>query len=512
MTQSLKFTIRGDGADTQVAEQLARIREIAKVSPLHLYNNAEISSKVHHKQLEFHAIKCPRMGTKALIAGNRSGKTVACTVDDIIQLCPAEDLPPHLREYKKFDSPCHIWVGAPKVANHYSTSIPLFRKWLPKAQLREGNFDKSYSKQHNQLTLECGSTVTFKTYDQDIDSWASAEVHRIRWDEESRNANGREMRQEARQRILSTGGDEVIGMTPLLGLGTWVFEEVYERRHEDGIYVLSMSMGDNPWNSKEDIEKNLAGYTDEERRARENGEFVHFGGVFFPEFKTELHETTIKAAKDIAEQEIVVSIDPGLVHTGVVWTAWDSDNSGVIFEELFTDRTDVAEISQHIKNVNKAWGLKSIPTYIIDPSYRNLQTEIHADAVQSNYAREGIYVAPGNNDRRAGILEIKKRLQAKDPKGEPAPTLLFADRCPRLMQQVERYRRNPDASDEWQAVPQVGNTRFDLVDAMRYAVMSRTWMMPEEGQYVPPTYEYGFEPPYNERDFQIDAPPMGDQS
>lgn len=505
----------------QLEAKLRQVAEAIRVNPLLAYNNPELSRKIHNKQLAFNRVKAPVLGTKAMIAGGRSGKTVVCIVDDIIQLVPREDVPPHLIDCKKFDPPIDIWIGAPKGKKHLDTIIPLLRKWIPKNQLKNGNFDKSFSSQDMHITLECGSHIWLKTYDQDVDAWASAAVHRIHWDEEPNNANGRRMRSEARQRLISTQGDEILGMTPILGISTWAFDEVYEHRHDPGITVHQMDMQDNPWNTPEATEKYLSGLTDEERRARETGEFVHFGGLFFEEFREARHVVDPPPLEALRQQDIVVSIDPGLVHTAVTWSAWDSDNAGVVFSEHFPPSTNVPEIAAEIKRRNREWELPE-PVFVIDPSYRNLTTEIHADEVQANYSREGIYCQPGNNSRRAGILEIKKRLQAKKANGTPNPTLLIARNkeghhpllgCPELIKQTERYRRNPDAADEWQAVPQDQYTRFDLVDSMRYGVMTRTWETPDGPAERPPdSFEYGHEPAYDPEEFQIEAPPMGDLS
>lgn len=502
-------------------EILQATLEEVRLNPLWAYNNSDLSGKIHPKQLAFNRVKAPVLGIKAMIAGGRSGKTVCCVVDDIIQLVPREDVPPHLIDIKKFEAPCDIWIGAPKGKKHLDTIIPLLRKWMPKVQLKDGNFDKSFSSQDMHLTLNCGSNIWLKTYDQDIDAWASAAAHRIHWDEEPNNANGRRMRSEAQQRLISTEGDEILGMTPVLGISTWAYEDVYEKRHEPGVIVHQMDMGDNPWNTPEAMDKFLSGLSDEERRARETGEFVHFGGLFFEEFREKLHVVDLPALKAIQSQEIVVSIDPGLVHTGITWAAWDSDNAGLLFAEYSPPTTDVADIAREIKRKNAQWGLGE-PTYVIDPSYRNLTTAIHADAVQANYGREEIYARTGNNDRRAGILEIKKRLQAKDAKGNPSPTLLYVRPnsetpelgVPELIKQTERYRRNPDAADEWQAVPQDAHTRFDLVDSARYNVMTRTWDGPEDPEPYQPrpgqTFIPDEEPAFDPNEYMLDPAPMGD--
>lgn len=501
--------------DREVEAKLREVAAAIRANPLLAYNNPELLApgKVHSKQLLFNAVKAPVMGTKAMIAGNRTGKTYCCCADDVIQLIPEPDVPPHLKGYKKFEAPIDIWIGAPKYTKHEDTIIPILRRLIPKHQLIGGNFDRSYKAQSRLIKLNCGSTIGLKTYDQDLDAWASAAIHRIHWDEEPNNANGLLMRSEARARLISTGGDEILGMTPMLGISTWAFTDVWERRFDPDITVMGMSMEDNPWNTQEAIDKFLAGLTEEEREARRHGRFVHFGGLFFDEFREELHTVDPPPIERIRKLEHVVTIDPGLVHTGVTWQAFDSDNAAIVFSEFFPPKTVVPDIAAEIHRRNKEFGIGE-PTYVIDPSYRNLQSDIYADQVQSAYAREGIYAQEGQNDRRAGILEVKRRLQAKDGQGRLRPVLLISKACPQLILQMERYRRDPTAKDEWQAVPQDDRTRFDLVDSMRYGLMSRAWHLPEEVAPKPPSYQHDYQPPLEEERamFQSDPPPFGDAS
>lgn len=473
---------------------------VVKANPLQDYNHP-LRPREHVKQLEFHAAKTK---IKAFIAGNRSGKTVACVVDDIIQAVDKDVLPPHLQKYKKWEPPFHVWIGAPKFAKHEDTIIPLIRKFLPRDQLCQGSWDKSYRRQPVPiLRLANGSTIGFKTYDQDLDAWASAEVHRIHWDEEPNGEDGKVLRGEARARLVSTDGDEIIGMTPLLGY-SWVYDDIWERRNEPKITVIQADIEDNPWNSKEAIVEFLSELTDEERRARKSGEFVHFGGLFFDEFKDVLHVVEPPRREVVKEQEIVVGLDPGLRRTGVTWTAFDNDNAGVVFEEFYPKERVISQVAAEIKRLNKQWGLKD-PVYVIDPSARN-RSQINADAIEAAYAREEIYCGYGQNDRAAGILELKRRFQAQGPEG-PAPTLTISNHCKDLIWEIGRYRRDPNAKDEWAAIKEHDH----LIDSLRYAVLSRAWNFaiahPDRGPAFLPNYQ----PPYSEeRKFiQTEQPPMG---
>jgi phage terminase large subunit-like protein len=488
-------------------QRLAELRRVFQENPLERYNNPALP-KVHQKQIEFHAIKAPPLGVKALIAANRSGKTVACVVDDIIQLVPEELVPEHLKAFKKWDQPITIWIGAPKNDTHFKNTVPLLRKFIPKAALIDGKFEKSFKSQPApELRLANGSTVAFKTYDQDLDAWASAEVHRIHWDEEPNTAKSAELRSEASARLVSTNGDEIIGMTPLLGY-SWVHDDVWMVRDTDPLVsVVQMGMDDNPWNSPEAIAKFSARLTDDEKRMRLHGEFVHLGGMFFEEFRDKLHVVDPIDSDHLKGQEVVIGIDPGRNRTGVVWVGFDKENSAVVFDEFNPHQTVVPDVAAEIKRRNKFWGIKD-PTYVIDPSSRNTSA-INADQVEAAYAREEIYCQWGQNSRAAGILEMKRRLQEKDKDGQPDPTLVFTRKCPETIKQCERYRRDPKSKDEWAAVPQTDNTRFDCVDATRYSVMARTFYSPEEEPYRPPAFQPNFQPPYAEETFQAEPPPMG---
>ena len=491
--------VPGD-VDQEAKARFEELARIIKANPLQGYNHP-LFPRVHHKQLEFHEAWSK---IKAFIAGNRSGKTVACVVDDIIQAVDRAVLPPHLHAFKKWEPPFHVWIGAPKFAKHEDTIIPLLRKFMPKDMLIEGSFDKSYRRQPVPiLRLINGSTFGFKTYDQDLDAWASAEVHRIHWDEEPNGEDGRILRSEARARLVSTNGDEIIGMTPLLGY-SWVYDDIWERRMEPQITVIQADIEDNPWNTKEAIEDFLSELTDEERRARKSGEFVHFGGVFFDEFKDSIHVVKPKLY-ELKTQEIVIGIDPGLRRTGVTWTAFDNDNAACTFAEYYPKETVVPEIAAAIKTRNQNFGIKD-PVYVVDPSYRN-RTGINADSLEAAYAREGIYCQHGQNDRSAGILELKRRFQACDADGQPAPSLTISADCVNLIWEIGRYRRDPNASDEWAAIKMDDH----LIDSLRYAVLSRAWNFAIEHPDRGPAFLPNYQPPYSEeRKFiQSEPPPMG---
>ena len=468
------------------AEAIALLEEMERV----LASNPLQGYRPHPKQAEFHAAKTK---IKAFFGGNRSGKTVACIVDSLIQCVDEECLPTRLKPYKKWDPPFHAWVAAPKFEKHEDTILPMLRKFAPKTQLMDGKFDKAYQKQRRILEFANGSTMAFKTYDQDVDAFASAAIHRIHWDEEPDGEHGRQIRQEARARLISTAGDEIFGMTPLLGL-SWVYDEIWERRFEDGVSVVTASMADNPWNPPDEIDAFSRGLSKEERAARVEGRFVHFGGTFFDEFRDDTHVIDHILPQRIEGQDIVVGIDPGLRRSGIIWVAFDNDNAALVFDEFYPAESVVSDICEEIKRRNIQWNVD--PNYVIDPSARN-RNAVNADAIEAAYAREGIYAGYGQNDRGAGILEMKRRLQQG--------TLVFTRECPTAIWEMQRYRRDPNSQDEFAAIKENDH----LVDALRYAVMQRAWVQPPPLQKKRPAYQPNFQPPYGEEQPLPSSPPLG---
>lgn len=444
-------------AEPEVKELLAELDRVLEANPLERYNNP-LLPKYHRKQMEFNRIKPPPLGVKALIAANRTGKTIGCRADDVIQAVPGELVPEHLRECKKWEPPFHVWIGAPKYAKHEDTTLPLLRKFIPQAVLPEGNFGKAYNSQSRMVRLTCGSTIGLKTYDQDLDAWASAEVHRISWDEEPDSLHAAELRSEARARLISTGGEELIGTTPLLGY-SWLYDDVWLKRDQPNISVVHMRMADNPWLTSEIIKEFAAGLTEDERRMRIDGEFVHVGGLVYPQL-AERHFVGKPSREHVQGQEIFVGIDPGVNTTAVVFIAFDRENHALVFDELYLhDNQAIPEhASRAIREKLALWDVQ--PKYfLIDPSARN-RSLTDAQRVQELYRQAGIMAHAAQNDRETGVFEVRRRLEFD--------LILISKECRKLRWELERYRQDPKPDG-----------RFDVVkeddhgaDALRYVSMA----------------------------------------
>jgi phage terminase large subunit-like protein len=464
-----KLSTLPEGVRQEAEKALAEFERYQEINPLLRYN-VPGTPKRHEKQLEFHASRDP---VKCFVGGNRSGKTTAGIADDLIQAVDAELLPPHLAPYKRWDPPFYCRIITPDfTATMEGVIFQKLRELCPKEALVAGRWEKAYDKQRRRLHFQNGSWFDFLTYEQDLDKFGGAELHRIHYDEEPPGEKGRQIRQECRMRLMSTDGDEVFTLTPLLGL-SWFYEEVWEQRFSEGITVVQVDMDDNPWLTDQAKDRLLAGMTTEETQARKSGRFVHFSGLFYEEFGNE-HIAPTPDRKHVKQQSIVVGIDPGLNFTGVVWVAFDEDNSALVFTEFLGEQLVVKDIAEAIRAKNKEWGIDP-DFYVIDPSARNRAMGT-GEQVEAEYIRQGIPVSHGVADRAVGILEVKRRLQQK--------TLFVSEECDRLLWEFPRYRKDPNSRNEFDAVKQNDHE----LDALRYALMSRAWgsTSPE-----PPEKHYG---------------------
>lgn len=441
----------------QAEKLLAEYGQIHEQNPLLLYNSPN-SYRKHPKQLEFHASRAKK---RLFAGGNRAGKTAAGVVDCLIQACDPASLPEHLRGFKRFEGPTKGRIVAPKFNENIEQVIfPTLRQWVPKAQLKGGSWDKAFSKSRRVLEFENGSTMQFLTFDQDLDAHAGAGLHYVLFDEEPPGDSGLAMFNENMARLVDYDGAFSMTMTPLFGL-SWSYDALWKHRGSEKVFAVGVDAEENPHVNQEAMREFWDSLTREERLARKSGEFVHFAGQFYDEFSDEEHTVPPPPRRQVQEQSVIVGIDPGLNRPGVTWIAFDNENVALVFAEFSAPDLVVPDLAKRIQQVNKLWEIEP-SYYVIDPSARNRAT-VNAEALQTAFHRAGVPAVPGQNDRAAGIMEVKRRLQQKG---------LYVSRdCRVLAEEFKRYRKDPNSKNEFDAVKEFD----DLLDSMRYALMARPW-------------------------------------
>lgn len=426
-----------------------------------------------------------RAKVKMAIAGNRAGKTEVGVAYDLIQCVDKDCLPPWLLPYKFWDRPVSIRVVTMDLGSTlYGVMIPKWQKLTPESQLLTGSWERSFDKQLRILRFKNGSTVQFMSADQDVPKFSGATLDLVHFDEEPPEPNGYAIYRENRMRLVDRAGQMIFTMTPVEGAITWAFDELYEQRHLKGIDVFEWSMLDNPHLPPEEVAAEIASIRSEkERQARIEGKFVHYRGRVLEEFDTDTHVVPVPSRKHVQQLDVVVGIDPGIARGGVVWVGFDKDNHALVFDELYPENQTIDDIAAQVKQKNRLWGITP-DFYVIDPSARN-RSLTNAESVEGAFLRRGIFTVHGQNDRVAGVMEMKARLENK--------AMLVAENCEYWLFEQGRW---VVAEDEQSGKGDKFTTRGPdhLMDPTRYVVLARPYGV---GQVERTPGQRGFRPTYD---------------
>lgn len=420
-------------------------------------------------QVQYH--QDPHQG-RINFGGNRSGKSYSSVVEMVWWATgthPYRQTPrPPLRlRHVAVDSP----MGINKILKE------LYKQIVPKRLLRGGSFEAAWQNQPAQLNFSNGSEIEFLSYEQDLDKHAGVSRHAIAFDEEPDEA----IFNENMARLVDTDGQWWIAMTPLEGL-TWVYHRFWlpfeegslENKEDVGIHKFRSR--DNTYIPKGAIERLLAGLSEDERRARLEGDFMALSGLIYP-FRPEVHVISVEPQPNLLT---ITGMDHGLRNpTAWLWTQIDSDGNYYIVKEHYARELYVEEHAAAVKVIES--GNRFLrPAYRVgDPSIVNRlpiasKNQAVAQSVQSEYALHGITIAPGNNDVDAGINRVAG-LFSLDENGNSR--LHIDPSCRNFIKECRTYRWDEWATRKMQTTKQPKATprKADdhAMDAFRYLVMSR---------------------------------------
>jgi hypothetical protein len=391
-----------------------------------------------------------------------------------VQHYPTNELPERLRAYKRVshDRPVKGRFMCPSDKALTGYVIPKFKEWTPKRLLLGGGWDKAYSKQHNVLHFADGGLIEFFTYAMDADKLVGADLDYVAYDEPPPEDH----RKENYPRLLDRKGFEAFALTPVNmkggGIG-WLYRDVYKQRENPEITVVQWAIHDNPHLDAKEIEQTLSIYSEDERRAREFGEFINFGGMVYDGGFERVLMTRDPTPADVRPWDVVVGMDPGLKNAAFIWVGFDSDNRAYVFDEVLLQEKTPKDYAAAIRQTNAKWGIRD-PLYVIDPSARN-RSLINAESVEALLQAEGIYPMHGYNPVEAGVQQIRLRMEKRMFFVSPA--------CRGLRDEAEEYRMQDRPDGEFKVVKENDHR----LDALRYAVTTRLWDPGMDSQEERPT-------------------------
>jgi phage terminase large subunit-like protein len=451
---------RLSGPEREQAEAVLAQLEAKRLSdPLAFY-------EPHAKQQLFHAFTAQ---TKCFFGGNQSGKTWGGLADDIIQALDLDALPEHLRAYKKFEPPFLCRIMAESFPVLETTLIEKLQALLPESQLLGRSWKSAYEKDLRVLHFANGSKFFFMTYEQEVRKMGGASIDRVHFDEEPPLA----VFNECRLRVMAHGGDLIFTMTPVFGL-TWTYDHLWKNRgmqvtkdvyRGKDIEVVTVDMADNPTLGAKEIELALAGMSREEKAARKEGKFIALHGLIYADFHRDTHVTSERPIPE--NVNVVVGIDPGLRNfAGVIWAYLTPDDTMVVFREGYYHGLTAKQVCREILETNEDLGINPI-YYVIDPAARNKEHQT-GRSTQMEYADNGIVTIAGQNSVSAGINRVRERFQNE--------RLFIQSNCTHLIDELQKYRwrKPPRTGEDGREAPVKKDDH--LMDALRYAVMSRPYL------------------------------------
>lgn len=422
----------------------------------------------HAKQLLFH--RSNKRG-RVFIGGNRSGKTQGGAKETV-------DYATGNSNYRKlkFEPPVDLRVVGVDFKQGIEKIIkPAIQRWLPISALKNGSWEDSYSKELRTLTLANKSTIEFMSYEQEVEKFAGTSRHLVWMDEEPPE----DIFNENKARLVDTGGDWIITMTPVEGM-TWLYDQIYEPvvidQTDDSIDIIIVDMTENPHLDVESVEEFLNSLSDDDRVARKEGNFVQVGGLIYTELES---RHIIKPFTPPKSHLWFSSLDHGYTNpTAWLWGSVDREGRIFIFDEYYETKKLVSENAGAVHAINKRHG-KTPEYYVGDPSIKQVNP-ITGTSVQLEYLDHGVPIVLGNNDQQAGLSRVKGLLHNDK--------LFITENCFNLINEMKRLRwasyANKKINRERNAKETQNKKNDHACDSLRYGVASRPELF-DNGESVP---------------------------
>jgi phage terminase large subunit-like protein len=380
----------------------------------------------HDKQRVFHSSTSK---ARLYIGGNRGGKTVGGATEAIWWLTgthPFQETP---------RPPVRGRCISVDFTNGVEAIVkPEIKRWIAPSMLINGSWEESYNMHTRTLTLANGSFLEFKSYDQDLDKHAGTSRHFVWFDEEPPHS----IFEENMMRLMDTDGHWWLTMTPVEGY-TWVAEEIYEPAvlGLTDTTVVKVNTNDNPHLNTEAINRAMSYLSEEDQKARQEGDFIVQGGLIFKDFDATVHVTDkILINPKNPKHRVIASMDLGIANpTAWLWHCVNDDGVVFTFHEEYDTGLTIPQWARRVKEYESK--LRRVPELRVgDPSIvqRSAQTGLSNRVA---YSQQGIYIALGNNDVDASILKMMSYLQHDE---KMKPMWYIHSSCRNLIKELRRYQ------------------------------------------------------------------------
>jgi len=239
----------------------------------------------------------------------------------------------------------------------------------------------------------------------------------------------------------------------------WVWKRFLAQRDNEHFLVTAPST-ENTYLPEGYIDGLIRQYPEEWVKRYVYGSFDTFEGLVYKDFQDKEPLVVPDTTKLDESWYRFLGLDHGYRNpTAVLWGAVDHNGVLYVYDEFFSPGKLVSEVSEIIKAKN---GKDDVRGYLIDPSCRNRDGKTGRSIIDE-FADNGLYFDPANNDVRAGINRVQEYLRAGK--------LRIFQRCVNLRTELQTYRWKDLKPGAKQDAPEKPLKKNDhVVDALRYMV------------------------------------------
>lgn len=374
-----------------IARETQKIKESAKYRTIESYWET-----AHDEQVKF-CKAAPTHRIRYFVGGNRSGKSTAGFVEDILL---ATGRHPHM---KKWRVPCKGVVIVQDFENAAKNILEVkLNEWCPKGEIEK--LDRNQIGAIRKIYFKCGSTIDVLSHDQDMKVFEGSDYDFAHFDEPP----PKKIYTAVWRGLTDRGGIMFVTATPLAS--PWMYQEYMKAVKGDPLrWFTFVDMKTNAKNLGDGDEKlglkrieEFASLLDEdEKDARLHGKFVQMRGLIFKAWSREHH--MINPFYIPAHWKIYESIDP---HAQKEWAiSWiaESDNGIKVLINCMYASGDIEEIARQIVHGRTQLQIKGnnrprivrciIDNYASVPLWQKSNTDPTADRLSVRQELEN-YIGP----------------------------------------------------------------------------------------------------------------------
>ena len=309
----------------------------------------------------------------------------------------------------------------------------------------------------HSVRLTNGCEIVFKSAAAGFMKFEGDKVDLVWIDEEIKD---KQVLHSCLARTTMTQGQTVLTMTPLQGK-TWLYYDYVDKQHPN-VFHTTMTLYDNPYLPKEQIDQMLSIYSPREIPYRVFGKWGIVEGIIYEEFSEETHVIPFDEAIVKRCNTVLRALDFGRT-VACVWLGIDDYENLYILGDLKLVECYIEDFAALIEEKEFEIGLRPLQRRQDIITYTD-----HAFQERFELERYGIDCIPADKAVEVGIETVRRRLKVQEDK---KVNLHILDNCQQTVDELNDYQYDKaPLGKEPSGKPRKLNDH--LSDCLRYAVVA----------------------------------------